>query len=149
MVSLFRVASSQRFTDSPILTVHSPIGGATFVRFRMSGNQPMRPDTGNAASPTNRYTEKILSLYTDDCVYEDVTFGVVKHGKAELVQRSGNFLTVTHMASEPDQRRTPPATLAGVIAVRSPRELVRDSSRAVVGQERGGERRQSLSCRCR
>jgi steroid delta-isomerase-like uncharacterized protein len=26
----------------------------------------------------------VLSLFTDDCVYEDVTFGVVNHGKKEL-----------------------------------------------------------------
>jgi steroid delta-isomerase-like uncharacterized protein len=29
-------------------------------------------------------TEKMLALFTDDCVYEDVTFGAVNHGKAEL-----------------------------------------------------------------
>jgi steroid delta-isomerase-like uncharacterized protein len=29
-------------------------------------------------------TEKVLSLFTDDCVYEDVTFGVVNCGKQEL-----------------------------------------------------------------
>jgi steroid delta-isomerase-like uncharacterized protein len=29
-------------------------------------------------------TEKILALCTDDCVYEDVTMGVVNRGKAEL-----------------------------------------------------------------
>ena len=28
--------------------------------------------------------EKVLSLFIDDCVYEDVTFGVVNRGKAEL-----------------------------------------------------------------
>lgn len=28
--------------------------------------------------------EHLLSLFTDDCIYEDVTFGVVNHGKAEL-----------------------------------------------------------------
>jgi steroid delta-isomerase-like uncharacterized protein len=28
--------------------------------------------------------EQVLALFTDDCVYEDVTFGVVTHGKAEL-----------------------------------------------------------------
>jgi len=26
----------------------------------------------------------LLSLFSDDCIYEDVTFGVVNHGKAEL-----------------------------------------------------------------
>jgi uncharacterized protein (TIGR02246 family) len=29
-------------------------------------------------------TEKLLSLFTDDCVYEDVTFGAINHGKEEL-----------------------------------------------------------------
>src|SRR5215831_7683617 len=29
-------------------------------------------------------TTKVLSLFTDDCVYEDVTFGAVNHGKEEL-----------------------------------------------------------------
>jgi steroid delta-isomerase-like uncharacterized protein len=29
-------------------------------------------------------TERVLALFTDDCVYEDVTFGAVNHGKAEL-----------------------------------------------------------------
>jgi steroid delta-isomerase-like uncharacterized protein len=28
--------------------------------------------------------EKVLALFTDDCVYEDVTFGVINRGKAEL-----------------------------------------------------------------
>ena len=28
--------------------------------------------------------EHLLSLFTDDCIYEDVSFGVVNHGKAEL-----------------------------------------------------------------
>src|SRR5215831_8899249 len=27
---------------------------------------------------------KVLSIFTDDCVYEDVTMGVVNHGKTEL-----------------------------------------------------------------
>ena len=29
-------------------------------------------------------TEKVLSLFTDDCVYEDVTFGAINRGKEEL-----------------------------------------------------------------
>jgi steroid delta-isomerase-like uncharacterized protein len=28
--------------------------------------------------------EKVLALFTDDCIYEDVTFGVVNQGKAEF-----------------------------------------------------------------
>jgi len=29
-------------------------------------------------------TEKVLSLFSDDCVYEDVTFGAINRGKKEL-----------------------------------------------------------------
>jgi len=29
-------------------------------------------------------TERVLSLFTDDCLYEDVTFGVINRGKKEL-----------------------------------------------------------------
>ena len=29
--------------------------------------------------------EALLSIFTDDCIYEDVTLGVVNHGKAELL----------------------------------------------------------------
>ncbi|GAC1465857.1 MAG: hypothetical protein PVSMB5_08090 [Ktedonobacteraceae bacterium] len=28
--------------------------------------------------------DKLVSLFTDDCVYEDVTMGAVNHGKTEL-----------------------------------------------------------------
>ena len=28
--------------------------------------------------------ERVIALFTDDCVYEDVTFGAVNRGKAEL-----------------------------------------------------------------
>lgn len=34
------------------------------------------------SSPTA--AEKLTSLFTDDCVYEDVPLGAVSHGKAEL-----------------------------------------------------------------
>ena len=37
-----------------------------------------------AAAWSSHNTEKFLSIFTDDCVYEDVTFGVVNHGKKEL-----------------------------------------------------------------
>jgi steroid delta-isomerase-like uncharacterized protein len=36
------------------------------------------------AAWTSHDADKLLSLFTDDCVYEDVTFGVVTHGKNEL-----------------------------------------------------------------
>lgn len=28
--------------------------------------------------------DAVLGLLTDDCIYEDVTFGIVNHGKGEL-----------------------------------------------------------------
>ena len=37
-----------------------------------------------ATAWSSHNTGKLLSLCTDDCVYEDVTFGVVNHGKKEL-----------------------------------------------------------------
>jgi steroid delta-isomerase-like uncharacterized protein len=37
-----------------------------------------------AAAWSSHDAEKVLALFTDDCVYEDVTFGVVTRGKEEL-----------------------------------------------------------------
>jgi steroid delta-isomerase-like uncharacterized protein len=37
-----------------------------------------------ATAWSSHHTEKVLALFTDDCVYEDVTFGVINRGKAEL-----------------------------------------------------------------
>jgi len=37
-----------------------------------------------AAAWSSHNTEKLLTLFTDDCVYEDVTFGVVNRGKKEF-----------------------------------------------------------------
>ena len=36
------------------------------------------------AAWSSHNTEELLTLFTDDCVYEDVTFGVVNRGKKEL-----------------------------------------------------------------
>lgn len=45
-----------------------------------------------AAAWTFHDIEKVLSLCTDDCVYEDVTMGVVNRGKAELQAFAGAVL---------------------------------------------------------
>ena len=46
-------------------------------------------------------TAKILDLYSDDCVYEDVTCGVVKHGKEELrAFAEGTFAVVPDFTVE-------------------------------------------------
>ncbi|HXG63650.1 MAG TPA: ester cyclase [Blastocatellia bacterium] len=37
-----------------------------------------------AADWSSPDVEHLLSLFTDDCIYEDVTLGAVNHGKAEL-----------------------------------------------------------------
>jgi steroid delta-isomerase-like uncharacterized protein len=37
-----------------------------------------------AAAWSSHDPERVLALFTDDCVYEDVPFGVVPHGKEEL-----------------------------------------------------------------
>lgn len=36
---------------------------------------------------------QLLSLFTDDCVYEDVTLGIVNHGKGELAAFATGFFT--------------------------------------------------------
>ena len=39
--------------------------------------------------------ERVIALFTDDCVYEDVTFGAVNRGKAELrAFANGTFAAV-------------------------------------------------------
>jgi steroid delta-isomerase-like uncharacterized protein len=47
-----------------------------------------------AAAWSAHDTERILVLYPDDCVYEDVAFGVVKHGKAALRTFAAGTFTV-------------------------------------------------------
>jgi steroid delta-isomerase-like uncharacterized protein len=37
-----------------------------------------------AAAWSTGDTDRLASIFTDDCVYEDVTMGVLTHGKAEL-----------------------------------------------------------------
>ena len=40
-------------------------------------------------------TEMVLALFTENCVYEDVTFGAVNHGKAELrAFADGTFVAI-------------------------------------------------------
>jgi ketosteroid isomerase-like protein len=36
------------------------------------------------SSIDNKDPERVLALFADDCVFEDVTFGVVARGKEEL-----------------------------------------------------------------
>jgi ketosteroid isomerase-like protein len=36
------------------------------------------------SSSENKDTERLLALFADDCVFEDVTLGVVARGKDEL-----------------------------------------------------------------
>ena len=39
---------------------------------------------GEEAATSSQDVEKILSFYTDDCVYEDVAVGKVSRGKEEI-----------------------------------------------------------------
>jgi SnoaL-like domain len=53
----------------------------------MAGSEPERiiNDWATAWSPSNSGDpERVLALFADDCVFEDVTFGVVARGKDEL-----------------------------------------------------------------
>ena len=65
MVSRFRAANLQRFMASLIWMVLSPMLGATFVKFRMSANQPMQLDTGNVTSPTTASSQRPYSGYCE------------------------------------------------------------------------------------
>jgi steroid delta-isomerase-like uncharacterized protein len=44
-----------------------------------------------AESWSSQNTEALLALFTDDCIYEDVTFGLVNHGKSELRAFASGF----------------------------------------------------------
>lgn len=46
-----------------------------------------------AAHWSSHDMERLLSLFTDDCIYEDVTLGVVNHGKDELTTFAQGFFT--------------------------------------------------------
>jgi steroid delta-isomerase-like uncharacterized protein len=56
---------------------------------------------GWAAAWSSHDAEKVLALFTDDCVYEDVTFAVVTRGKEELrAFVNGAFAAVPDIAFE-------------------------------------------------
>jgi steroid delta-isomerase-like uncharacterized protein len=58
-----------------------------------------------AADWSSHDMEHLLSLFTDDCIYEDVTFGVVNHGKAELKSfADGIFAAFPDFRIEPKSR---------------------------------------------
>jgi steroid delta-isomerase-like uncharacterized protein len=70
---------------------------------RGGGSSPLAPvqAAGPTLAPTQRWAaywsshdmDRLLSIFTDDCVYEDVTLGVVNHGKAELAPFARGFFT--------------------------------------------------------
>jgi steroid delta-isomerase-like uncharacterized protein len=65
----------------------------------ISGAEQVLDEWATAWSSHN--TEKVLSLFSDDCVYEDVTFGVVNRGKKELQAfADGVFAAVTDFKVE-------------------------------------------------
>jgi steroid delta-isomerase-like uncharacterized protein len=67
-----------------------------------------------AAAWSAHDTEKLLSLYTEDCVYEDVAFSMVKHGKAALrALATGTFAAVPDFTVEVTARIV--AETAGVM----------------------------------
>lgn len=54
-----------------------------------------------AAAWSSHDVDQVLALFTDDCVYEDVTFGVVVHGKRGLrAFAEGAFAAVPDIAFE-------------------------------------------------
>ncbi|MCA1603214.1 MAG: ester cyclase [Acidobacteria bacterium] len=50
----------------------------------MATSDPVQVIEAWAAAWTNHDIEKLASLFTEDCIYEDVTLGVVNRGKQEL-----------------------------------------------------------------
>ena len=52
---------------------------------------------GNFAAWNAHDADKVASFYTDDVIYEDVTFGLIAHGHAELRKMAADFF-----ASVPD-----------------------------------------------
>jgi steroid delta-isomerase-like uncharacterized protein len=44
-----------------------------------------------AGAWSSQDADKVLALFTDDCVYEDVTMGMVNHGKTELRSFANTF----------------------------------------------------------
>ncbi|MFN2515234.1 MAG: ester cyclase [Pyrinomonadaceae bacterium] len=61
----------------------------------MANSNPLQVLEAWAAAWTTHDIEKLVSLFTDDCIYEDVTFGVVNRGKQELrAFAEGVFATV-------------------------------------------------------
>src|SRR4051812_25309582 len=46
-----------------------------------------------AAHWSSHDMDALLGIFTDDCIYEDVTLGVVNHGKAELTAFARGFFT--------------------------------------------------------
>ena len=50
-------------------------------------------------------TDRLAAIFTDDCVYEDVTMGVLTHGKAELKAFAGGiFAAIPDFAIELSSR---------------------------------------------
>jgi len=70
---------------------------------KRGGNSPLVSvqAAGLTLAPTQRWAaywsshdmDRLLSIFTDDCIYEDVTLGVVNHGKAELVTFAHGFFS--------------------------------------------------------
>lgn len=61
----------------------------------MATTDPLQVLEAWAAAWKDHDIEKLLSLFTEDCIYEDVTFGAVNNGKRELrAFAEGVFATV-------------------------------------------------------
>ncbi len=52
-----------------------------------------RPIDDWAAAWSSSDADKVVALFTDDCVYEDVTMGIVNRGKQELKSFAKTFLS--------------------------------------------------------
>ena len=60
-----------------------------------------------AAAWSSHNTEELLTLFTDDCVYEDVTFGVVNRGKKEVRAFAETVDNISTLRRLPGDLRAP------------------------------------------
>jgi steroid delta-isomerase-like uncharacterized protein len=58
-----------------------------------SGTKKTDPVQSNFAAWNAHDADRVASLYTDDVIYEDVAFGLIAHGHAEMRKMAADFFT--------------------------------------------------------
>ena len=73
----------------------SPMLGATFVKSRMSANQPMQLDTGNVTSPTVTTCHRVYSVHS--------TAGLREFATKDRAKATQRIKIITHAESDADK----------------------------------------------